>query len=141
MAAQALLCRLELVRRTGEGRWVARCPSHDDRGPSLSIREIADGRTLVYCFAGCEARDVLGAVGATWADLFPPRKPTDQPQRRRREPLTTAADAMRCIAFEAILVGIVAADLARGQGLAETDRRRLLEAAGRIARAKDAANA
>ena len=141
MSAEALLPRLDRVTRTGDGRWVARCPGHDDNGPSLSIRDVGDGRTLIYCFAGCETRDVLAAIGATWTDLYPPRKSTDPPQRRRREPLTTASDALKCIAFEVVLVGIAAADMARGEKLTESDRQRLLVAAGRIARAKDAANA
>lgn len=47
-------------------RWMARCPAHDDRTPSLSITEGHDGRLLVHCFAGCEwhgIRDVLKARG------------------------------------------------------------------------------
>jgi hypothetical protein len=56
-----------LVERLG-GRWTAngglcRCPAHDDRNPSLSIRA---GRTrlLFHCFAGCDATAVLRALGA-----------------------------------------------------------------------------
>ena len=33
-----VLSRLERVRRSG-GSWVARCPAHEDRSPSLSVRE------------------------------------------------------------------------------------------------------
>lgn len=54
-----------LVERLG-GRWTAagglcRCPAHDDRTPSLSVRP---GRTrlLLHCFAGCSAVEVLGAL-------------------------------------------------------------------------------
>jgi len=69
--AQKLLNRLEKVRRTGEGRYVACCPAHDDRTPSLSIKECDDGRLLVHCFAGCPTGDVLTAVGLSLGDLFP----------------------------------------------------------------------
>ena len=41
--------------------WIARCPAHDDREPSLSIRE-ADGKVLVRCHAGCDQRDVIGVL-------------------------------------------------------------------------------
>ena len=51
-----------LVERLG-GRWtpaggICRCPAHDDRTPSLSVRP---GRTrlLLHCFAGCAAPDIL----------------------------------------------------------------------------------
>lgn len=63
MSADALLSRLDKVKRTGPDKWVARCPAHDDRGPSLAVRELEDGRVLVHCFAGCGADEVVGAVG------------------------------------------------------------------------------
>jgi putative DNA primase/helicase len=43
--------------------WMARCPAHDDRTPSLSIRE-ADGKVLVRCHAGCEQEQVIAALRA-----------------------------------------------------------------------------
>ena len=61
---------LEDVRKQGD-RYVARCPAHHDREPSLSIGEGADGRILLHCWAGCETRDVLAALGLGWSDLFP----------------------------------------------------------------------
>jgi hypothetical protein len=59
----------KLVRERGSGQASAQCPAHDDRDPSLSIRRI-EGQTLVYCHAGCDSRDVLGALGMTMSDLF-----------------------------------------------------------------------
>lgn len=47
-------------RKVGQG-WTARCPAHDDREPSLSIRN-ADGKVLVRCHAGCDQRDVIAAL-------------------------------------------------------------------------------
>jgi DNA primase len=40
---------------------MARCPAHDDREPSLSIRE-TDGKVLVRCHAGCDQRDVIAVL-------------------------------------------------------------------------------
>lgn len=40
---------------------MCRCPAHDDRRPSLSIR-IGYKRLLFKCFAGCDTRDVLRAI-------------------------------------------------------------------------------
>jgi len=48
-------------RKAGSG-WVARCPAHDDRTPSLSLADGHDGRLLVKCWAGCSACDVLAAL-------------------------------------------------------------------------------
>jgi putative DNA primase/helicase len=47
-------------RKVGHG-WTARCPAHDDREPSLSIRD-ADGKVLVRCHAGCNQRDAIAAL-------------------------------------------------------------------------------
>lgn len=41
----------------------AHCPCHNDRRPSLSIGETADGRDLTYCQAGCEREEILQALG------------------------------------------------------------------------------
>ena len=48
-------------RRNGKG-WMVRCPVHEDRTPSLSITDGEGGKLLVYCFAGCDARDVLASL-------------------------------------------------------------------------------
>lgn len=58
------------AKRAGKG-WLAKCPAHDDRDPSLTINEGADGRALVYCQAGCPLEAVLSALGLTKKDLFP----------------------------------------------------------------------
>lgn len=57
----------------GRGSWT--CPAHEDRSPSLSVKEADDGRVLVHCFAGCETADVLAALGRTLADLFDGPRP------------------------------------------------------------------
>ena len=40
-------------RKAGSG-WTARCPAHDDRTPSLSIRDAENNKVLVRCHAGCD---------------------------------------------------------------------------------------
>ncbi len=75
----------ELVTALG-GRWhgsygTARCPAHDDRDPSLSVRDGVDGEPVVNCFAGCcwrDIKDVLRARG-----LLPERSDNQAPQPRR----------------------------------------------------------
>jgi hypothetical protein len=48
--------------RKAGGGWMARCPAHDDREPSLSIRDASDGRVLVHCHAGCDQERVIAAL-------------------------------------------------------------------------------
>lgn len=69
-----LLDRLPNVAPTDEHQWEARCPVHDDRKASLCIGEGDDGRTLLYCQAGCDTDDVLRSVGLKSKDLFPAKK-------------------------------------------------------------------
>lgn len=69
MTMDALLSLLDGVRPRGTGKWSALCPAHQDNSPSLSIGE-GTGRILLYCFALCENRDIVSALGLTMADLF-----------------------------------------------------------------------
>ena len=55
------------AKRVGAG-YMAQCPAHEDRNPSLSIVEKV-GRILLKCQAGCETREVLGSAGLTFEDL------------------------------------------------------------------------
>ena len=65
-----VLARLAHARVTRHGA-MARCPAHDDRNPSLSVRETPDGRVLIHCFARCPISSALAALGLTPADLRP----------------------------------------------------------------------
>jgi hypothetical protein len=133
MTAETLLQLLDKVRQTGPGKWQARCPAHDDRGPSLSVRELDDGRVLVHCFAGCSAGEVVGAVGFELSDLFPPRlTPTGpgKPHRERRP--FSADDALRCLAFEARLVHLALSDYLNNKPITQADVDRLAIARDRI---------
>src|SRR4030095_7298478 len=65
-----ILARLQDVRTAGEG-WQARCPSHDDQSPSLSLSIGHDDRLLFNCHAGCAPSDFLDALGLEWKDVFP----------------------------------------------------------------------
>lgn len=69
MTAADLVQRLPGSRRSGSG-WRAPCPSHGSKGPTLSIGEGRDGRSLLKCFAGCAAAEILAAIGLELCDLM-----------------------------------------------------------------------
>jgi P4 family phage/plasmid primase-like protien len=75
MTTAEILSRLEHVKRTADG-WMARCPGHPDKTPSLSVSTGDDGRTLIDCKAGCPPEKICAALGITLADLF-----ADKPNR------------------------------------------------------------
>jgi hypothetical protein len=50
-------------RKAGSG-WMARCPAHEDREPSLSVADAGNGKVLVRCHAGCGQQRVIAALKA-----------------------------------------------------------------------------
>jgi putative DNA primase/helicase len=79
-------------RQTGRGRWICRCPAHDDRTPSLSLRDGQHG-LLVHCFAGCRPRDVLTALLSEGfdGDPRPGDRGNDDEERQAAERRNAAA--------------------------------------------------
>ncbi|MCU7840882.1 MAG: virulence-associated protein E [Candidatus Thiodiazotropha sp. (ex Troendleina suluensis)] len=71
MSVEVLLNQLDKVKSTGTGKWLACCPAHDDSDPSMSVREVQDGRILIHCFAGCSPAEIMASVGLSMADLYP----------------------------------------------------------------------
>jgi len=71
-------------RQISDG-WIAHCPAHDDRRPSLSVRVVGD-RVLVKCHTGCSQAAVIAALRdrGLW--------PGQARQQRRDAPLHLAAD-------------------------------------------------
>ena len=133
----ALLDRLESVRETGPSRWIAKCPSHDDSSPSLSIRELDDGRTLIHDFGGCHVSDVLAALGMEMTDLFPDRLGHHLPPTRSRIP---ASDLLRIIADEALTVGVIAGRFLDDREIDKDEWSRLSLAVRRIGEARSHAS-
>ena len=118
---ELLLSRLEHVRANRNGTWVARCPAHDDRSPSLSITTGDDGKVLLHCFAGCGAADVVEAIGLELSSLFP--ETHDWKGRRR-----TNVDYKALCHFlqHEITVLIIAAEKVKsGEALNEDDQETL----------------
>lgn len=138
MSTNTLLERIQGVRAAGPGRWMARCPAHQDRNPSLSIRE-SDGRVLVHCFAGCEVYDVLCAVGLTLADLFDRPLTHHRASAQDRRHSHGAGAALKLLAHESLVVLVAAENLAAGRPLTDDDRARVVQAAVTVRRAREAA--
>jgi hypothetical protein len=135
VTVEALLSRLSKVKGRN-GSWTACCPAHDDKSPSLAIRE-EGGKVLLHCFSGCEASAIVAAVGMEMTDLFPPSEPKYQPQPKVR---FFASDLLRVIALEAAIVSVAAYDMSHGKTLPKADLDRLQLAYQRINSAMEAAS-
>ncbi|MHB1609050.1 MAG: CHC2 zinc finger domain-containing protein, partial [Acidiferrobacter thiooxydans] len=66
-----ILPLLDKVAQLRDGSWMALCPAHDDRNASLHVTELADGRVIFHCYAGCGGADVVEALGLRFGDLKP----------------------------------------------------------------------
>ena len=131
MTIDALLDGLDGVRETGNGKYVARCPAHDDKSPSLAIRDCDDGRVLLHCFAGCEVQSVLDAVGLSFSDLYPEQmglKHSYQPKRQRFD----VRQVLATLDHEALVTAIIAADILENKEVDEDTWERLGAAVHRI---------
>lgn len=73
MNTMELINRLEKVKRIAENKWIACCPAHDDKTPSMRVTEV-DDRVLIHCFAGCGATQILDAVGLDYSVLMPEKE-------------------------------------------------------------------
>lgn len=128
IAADKVVPLLDGVKPIGRSEWVARCPAHDDKHPSLAVRQTDDGRLLLHCFAGCAAHDVMAAIGLHVGDLFD--APLAQSISRMRHPFHPAS-VLKAIATEATIVFVAGRDAMDGR-LVQADRDRMGLALGRI---------
>ena len=129
MIAEQLVSRLDGVKQTGQDRWIARCPAHNDKSPSLAIREV-DDRVLIHCFAGCDVYEVVSAVGLKLSDLFPPKVPIEGHKPISRP--FPAADILYALRKETVILSLVANNLIKGVKLDPVDIDRLHLAATRF---------
>jgi len=132
-----LLSRLDKVKKTGNGNWLACCPSHKDRSPSLAIGEKQNGVIVIYCHAGCIPLDILSAVGMEFSDLYPEKLSDHIKPLRRPFP---AADVLEALSTETLIVSIAASDMNKGKVLSPDERARLRIASQRIMAARSLAN-
>lgn len=128
---EAILSRLNKVKKS-HGRanqWLACCPAHEDRSPSLSIMQNETGKVFIHCFAGCEGSAIMNAIGMTLADLYP--DPIEPSRGLGKKPQFNAYDVLAAIAAESLLVAHLGSAL-QEYPLCDADRERLLVAVKRI---------
>ena len=123
---------------TGRGKWrTTSCTFH---GGSDSMRVNLDSGAFC-CMAGCGARggDVLAYHMADAGQEFVEAAKAlgcwvedGRPATQHRPTALSPRQALQLLSEEAMLVAVCAGNLAHGLQLTDDDRRRLLQAAGRI---------
>ena len=129
MSADTLLSRLSKVRKMGADRWIACCPSHQDRTPSLSIRECSDGRVLIHCWTGCSVESILDAVGLDFDALFP-EKDLGNLVHREKIPFSHR-EAMVALVPEAFTIALIGRQMMSGKANDEKTQQALIAAVSR----------
>lgn len=135
MTDDEFLSRLQRVKRTGANRWIAICPAHEDRRPSLNVRIEPDGTKLVVCRAGCENNAIRDAMGCEWADFFPEK--SNGVYDRKLPRAFSAGEVLEALETEVTIVALLACDIAAGKTASKEDKDRALLASQRILAAKE----
>lgn len=118
-----LLSRLQKVRKHGKS-YMACCPAHDDKSPSLSLTELDNDRILIKCFAGCDVESIVRAVGLSLGDLFPNSAQGQQYKHFRSLEQLTQKRPNEKIEHEKTILQIAKNDRANGKRLNANDLER-----------------
>lgn len=141
MNIDKLLSRLQKVKRTGNDSWMACCSAHDDRSPSLAIKDTGNGKLMLKCFAGCETIDILGAIGMDWDDVMPPKEAVEKIETvKPRKVDIYATDALKIIRNESRVIAMAAMDITKGRLITDAELARIKLAMERINTASEASN-
>jgi hypothetical protein len=135
---EKILQRLKKVKWSGTNQAMACCPAHEDKTPSLSIKDIGGGKILINCLAGCATEDVLSSIGLDWDDVMPEK--TTHHRLKPTKDRVYATDALKAIRYEAQIVMLCAFDMEKGREISKEDRERLKLSVERINTALEMAN-
>jgi hypothetical protein len=132
---EKLLSRLEGLRQSSPSQWLAKCPAHEDRSPSFSVKDAGGGLILIKCFAGCEPEAILAAVGLQFSDLFPERLP--ETGRHRTSMGLSPRDILEVIEHEFTVASLILAEVVESKSIDEETWARFCKAAQRIQTVRD----
>ena len=89
-SAEEIAHRLEKPQKTKNG-WLACCPAHSDKSPSLSVKDGDKGFPLYYCYGGCTFEEIEAALGiSSESPVAPPAPPAPPPRKPKPEAVAEA---------------------------------------------------
>ncbi len=137
MISDRILPLLDKVKRKSDNSWIACCPAHDDKNPSLAITE-KESVILLHCFSHqCDVSDIVHAVGLELSDLFPEQIKVEggRPIRKKRFPAEAILEAL---GEEFVIAELGLAAIADGGTLNSKAQARMKEASNRFTSARRA---
>jgi len=132
MSIGNLLSRLDKVRPVGKHQWIACCPAHNDRSPSLSVTEKDDGRILIKCFAECGASEIMEAIGLGLEDLFEDKISHHMPKTRSA---VSPRQVLLCLVPETFCIALIGKQMSQGIPPDEKTLQTLITACSRVSAA------
>ena len=120
-----VLSRLDKVKACGNNKWLACCPAHNDKHPSLKVTLTDDGKILIKCWAGCEITAIVTALGLELQDLFPDKISYT---KRSKPPKFNRIELFERLVFEALILYVAIQQLQQGTPLNEVDALRVGQA-------------
>jgi hypothetical protein len=124
-----LLSRVHKLKKTGDSKWLACCPAHDDKTPSLAIK-LADDRILIHCFTGCDVSSIISALGLELSDLMPESKRYSRPDNKR--PKFNKYELFERLVEESAILIVAIRQIFKGTQLNDDDMERVVKAEGII---------
>lgn len=131
-----LLSKLQRVTakkptKNGLNLWLALCPAHADKTPSLTITECTDNTVLLKCWSGCTVSEIVRAVGLELKDLF---KYESTNKQSNSSPSFKKLPSKQAIAHERLIIQVAQAQQNKGQLLNKADKQRYQLALQRLKR-------
>jgi hypothetical protein len=101
-------------RPNGSDSFTCCCPAHEDKSPSLSIKDTGD-KILLHCFAGCSFEEIVSVLRSRglWPEFIPKKY-------KGRRPVTERYSC-REIKHAEIVLFIAGCDRRKGLILSEAD--------------------
>lgn len=109
-------------RRTGDDSYMACCPAHRDKSPSLSLKGLPDGRVLMHCFAGCSWDEILFVMDMEPADIMPPEN--------NFKPVRSALKSAEKRFMQDVESLVISSKMQRGERLSEAEKQAVIQARG-----------
>jgi len=122
-----ILTLLRKVKSTGNNTWMACCPAHDDKSPSMTISDYSDN-ILIHCFSGCTPIDILESIGLDFSDLFPDKNYTE----KSKGAVFNAYDVLEALSTETTIVYMTGSKMFDTKKISDADWLRLKVAVQRI---------
>lgn len=99
----------------GNNKYVACCPAHEDKTPSLHITLGQDNKILVHCFSGCSQSEIIDCLKSM--GLWPEKEKIDRPPGYiPPEPIPNTDDDL--LSFDHAEMVLALSDYDKGKGKA-----------------------